>query len=244
VTVGRDEAGATRSIGREGTIPEKMRLLVGSRSLGTIIEVSTETGVVVVTDFIDGILAEVACSVEVLMENFGISSGMTRRGNSGIEKELVDRRRGGAWAMTRWNVVKSRVVVDVEIGIIDERVIQKNSISERHTGYMVFNGVHLEVVVFKEILKTVVISKRQTVVIRTVVIGRLAWVERRRFGTNGVVVDSFDNRRRENVRETRLETRLVGTGRRRSAKRWWNLGADKGIVDCVGRNMVGDKRRG
>jgi hypothetical protein len=245
MTIGRDEAGATRSVGREGTIPEKMRLLVGSRSLSTIVEVSTETGVVVVTDFIDGIFTEVAVSVEVLMENFGISSGMTRRGNSDVEKKLVDRRRG-AWATTRWDVVKSRVV-DVEIGIIVERVIQKNSVSERHTRDMVLNGVHLEreSVIFKEILETVVISKRQTVVIRAVVIRRLAWAERRSLSTNGVVVNSFDNRRRRgNVLETRLETRLVGTGRRRGAKRGWNLWADKGIVNCVGRNMLGGEGRG
>jgi hypothetical protein len=110
---------------------------------------------------------------------------------------------------------------------------------------MVLNGVHLEIVIFKKILETVVISKRQTVVVRAVVIRRLAWVQRRRLSNNGVVVNSFDNRRRRgDVLETRLETRLVGTGRRRGAKRGWNLWADKGIVNCIGRNMLGGEGRG
>jgi hypothetical protein len=64
VTISRDEASATRGVDRKGTIRKEMGFLVRSRSLGTVIKVSSRTVVVMVANGIDGVLAKDAIGIE------------------------------------------------------------------------------------------------------------------------------------------------------------------------------------
>ena len=155
VTIGRDEASATRSINRKGATRKEMRFLVGSRSLGTIIKMSTRTVVVMVTNGIYGVFAKDAIGVENMLQNLNVANG-ARRGDSGVEKELINGRGGGRTSTL--GKMRELRVVNVESRIVDKGVVDKDVIGRRHARDLGFDGVDTENVVgSEEVEKTVII---------------------------------------------------------------------------------------
>jgi hypothetical protein len=155
MAISRDEASTTRSIDREGAVGKEMGLRVGSRGLGTIVEMGTRTVVVMTTNGIDCVLMKSACRVEDMLKDWGITDELSRC-NGGIEKKLVDGR-GGTRATTVRKLSKLGVI-DVERRFSEKIVVHENIIGRRQTGEVNVNGVDAENVVrSKEVKKTVVV---------------------------------------------------------------------------------------
>lgn len=67
VTIGRDETSLTGRVGVESAIGKEMLFDVSCRCLSAITKVSTRSIEIIVTDFVDGILMDVARVIEDLM---------------------------------------------------------------------------------------------------------------------------------------------------------------------------------